>query len=96
MQMSILVWGFGIAIVLGLAALTWLNLSKSAFAQRWREQGQDASHALDVREPEPFPHMHVVNGVVITHSHVGGDEDHHHETITMSIEHYAELVKRAE
>ncbi len=42
------------------------------------------------------PHMHVVDGVTITHSHPGGERDHQHSTITVSMQHYAQLVKRAQ
>lgn len=43
-----------------------------------------------------MPHMHIVDGVVITHSHARGDKAHEHTSITVSMKHYAELVKRAE
>lgn len=42
------------------------------------------------------PHMHVVDGVVITHAHAKGDQTHEHSSITVSMSHYAELVKRAQ
>mgnify|MGYP001302547413 CR=1 FL=1 len=45
---------------------------------------------------QSHPHMHVVDGVTITHSHAGGELDHQHSTITVSMQHYAHLVKRAE
>lgn len=90
------VWGLAAAVLIGLALLVWLNLSRSRLAKSWRLQAQDSRHALDAREPETFPHMHVVDGVVITHSHIDGQHEHHHETITISIEHYAQLVRRGE
>lgn len=41
------------------------------------------------------PHMHVVDGVVITHAHARGDQAHEHTHITVSMKHYAALVRRA-
>lgn len=41
------------------------------------------------------PHMHVVDGIVITHAHARGDQPHEHTHITVSMKHYAALVRRA-
>jgi hypothetical protein len=43
-----------------------------------------------------YPHLHIVDGVTITHAHVGGDLPHEHDTITVSMEHYVRLVKLAQ
>lgn len=85
----------GLGIVFALAFIGWLNVSRSRTARSWRARSADSRHAVDA-EAESYPHMHVVDGVTITHSHAGGERDHEHATITVSMAHYAHLVKRAE
>lgn len=85
-MLVIIVIALSVVMVIGLIILAWLNVSRSRLGQKFR--GPD--------ENEQFPHMHVVNGVVITHSHAAGDREHSHTDITVPIEHYADLVKQAQ
>lgn len=78
----------GAALILALAALGWLNLSRSERARKWRNSASST--------PEPHPHMHIVDGVVITHSHAHGEASHEHKEITISMAHYAALARKAQ
>ncbi len=81
--MILLVAGVVGAVVI--AALLWLNFSNSRISRRWRGE---------VKRPN-FPHMHGIDGVMITHSHARGNRSHTHDTITVSASHYADLTRRA-
>lgn len=94
-QVFTLALWLGLGVLFALVFIGWLNLSRSRAARSWRARTADSRHALDAT-PEDYPHMHVVDGVTITHSHAGGERAHEHSTITVSMSHYAELVKRAE
>lgn len=87
-------------LVLALGFIGWLNVSGSQRARRWRERHAKAQHALDgpssKGDSAAHPHLHVVDGVTITHAHAGGEHAHEHSTITVSMTHYAQLVKRAQ
>lgn len=82
----VIVVALSAVMLLGLLVLAWLNVSRTKLGQKFR--GPDTS--------EKFPHMHVVNGVVVTHSHPAGDREHDHSEVTVPMEHYADLVKQAQ
>ena len=92
--LTVTIW-LGISVLLSFAVIGWLNLSRSKWAQNWRARAADSRQAIDPSE-DSYPHMHVVDGVTITHSHADGQRDHEHTTITVSMKHYAQLVKRAQ
>ena len=85
-ELLVLAWTLGGALVLSLAVLGWLNLSHGSKSRKWRNHSPN----------EPFPHMHTVDGVVITHSHPGGEGEHTHKEITVSMQHYAALARMAQ
>ena len=81
-----LVSSVGTAVFIALLVLAWVKVSPASRGNGWRAQ-KPSRH--------DFPHLHVVDGVLITHAHRGGDKAHSHETITVSMKHYADLHRRA-
>ena len=78
---------FLVLLVLSAIIVTWLNLSKRKIAYKYR--------AWDNRDTDAYPHFHTISGQTFYHSHVRGAVEHSHKTVSIPIDTYVELMKKA-